>query len=63
MAEKTARLATRIDTKVDERLRLLAHVRRQRMGRVLSELLDRALPSAVELTEQISNGGGADERS
>lgn len=58
----TARLATRIDPKVDERLRLLAHLRRKRMGHVLTELLDGALPSADELTEQIRNGGADGDR-
>ena len=56
MADKTARVAARIGRDVDERLRLLAHLRRKRMGYVLTEVLDLALPSADELAEQIRQG-------
>lgn len=56
MVEKTARVTARIGRDVDERLRLLAHLRRKRMGYVLTEVLDGALPSADELTDQIRNG-------
>lgn len=51
---QTARLAADIDASVDARLRLLALVRRQRrIGRLLSDVLDKALPSAEELTAQL----------
>ena len=40
-----ARLGTRITAPVARRLRLLVLVRRQPLNRVLTELLDEALPS------------------
>jgi hypothetical protein len=43
------RLATRISTTVDRRLRMLALVQSQPLSHVLVTLLDRALPSADEL--------------
>jgi hypothetical protein len=48
-----ARLATRISRDVDGRLRLLALVRRIRLGQLIDQLLDQALPSADELAEQM----------
>ena len=43
------RLATRISTAVDRRLRMLALVQSQPLSHVLVALLDRALPPADEL--------------
>ena len=43
------RLATRITTTVDRRLRMLALARSQPLSHVLADLLDQALPSADEL--------------
>lgn len=52
---QTARLAADIAADVDARLRLLALVRGQRrIGRLLTDVLDKALPSAEELTAQLS---------
>jgi hypothetical protein len=62
MTDNEARLATRIDRGVDERLRLTATVRGKRLGRFLSELLDTHLPSARELADLISRrGAGPDD--
>jgi len=55
-----ARLNTWISPGVDERLRLLALLRRQRLGRLLTHLLDQALPSADELTAQMREVRGND---
>lgn len=43
------RLATRITTAVDRRLRMLALIRSQPLSHVLVSLLDQALPPADEL--------------
>jgi hypothetical protein len=51
---ETKRLATYIGVGVDERLRLLALLRRQRLSRLLTDLLDTALPTAEELTGQLA---------
>jgi hypothetical protein len=51
------RLATRISTGVDLRLRMLALVQSQPLSHVLVALLDRALPSAEELAARL----GADQ--
>jgi len=60
---QTARLAADIDAAVDARLRLLALVKRQRrIGRLLSDVLDEALPSAEELTAQLQGGARHDAR-
>ena len=48
-----ARLATRLSRDVNTRLRLLALVRHVRLCRLLDQLLDQALPSAAELTDQM----------
>lgn len=53
MASKNTRLATWIGAGVDHRLRLLALVRRQGLGHLLTDLLDQALPSAAELADQV----------
>ena len=50
----TARLATRITTSVDTRLRQLALVSRRRISHVLDDVLDAALPSAEDLSAQLT---------
>jgi hypothetical protein len=63
MAGLTARLGTRISPDTDHRLRLLVLVRRKPLSRVLTDLLDDALPSADQLAEQLKasrNGASAD---
>jgi hypothetical protein len=58
MTEKEeGRLATRIDPAVDERLRLTATVKGQRIGRFLNELLDAHLPSMGELADLVGKKG------
>jgi hypothetical protein len=49
------RLATRITTPVDRRLRMLALIRRQPLSYVLVGLLDQALPSADELAAALGD--------
>jgi hypothetical protein len=62
MTDNEARLATRIDRAVDERLRLTATVSGKRLGRFLTELLDAHLPSARELADLIGKRGrGSDD--
>jgi hypothetical protein len=57
---QTARLAADIDAGVDARLRLLALVRRQRrIGRLLSEVLDSALPTHEELARLVGQAGAS----
>jgi hypothetical protein len=56
----SARLGTRITGPVARRLRLLVVLRRQPLNRVLTELLDKNLPSLAELTEQLSRQGSDD---
>ena len=48
-----ARLATRITTSVDARLRQLALSSRRRLSHVLDDVLDAALPSAEDLSAQL----------
>jgi hypothetical protein len=50
----TARLATRVTTSVDARLRQLALLRRRRISHVLDDVLDSALPSAQDLAAQVA---------
>jgi hypothetical protein len=50
----TARLATRVTTGVDTRLRQLALLSRQRISNVLDEVLDSALPTAQDLAAQVA---------
>jgi len=50
----TARLATRVTTSVDTRLRQLALVSRRRISHVLDDVLDAALPSAEDLSAQLA---------
>jgi hypothetical protein len=49
-----ARLATRITTSVDTRLRQLALVQRRRISHLLDELLDAALPTGQDLAAQFA---------
>jgi hypothetical protein len=49
----TARLATRVTTSVDTRLRQLALLSRRRISHVLDDVLDAALPSAEDLSAQL----------
>jgi hypothetical protein len=53
------RLATRITSAVDRRLRMLALVKGQALSHVLTGLLDQALPPADELASLL--GRGSDE--
>lgn len=56
----SARLGTRITGPVARRLRLLVVLRRQPLNRVLTELLDKNLPSLAELTEQLKRQASDD---
>lgn len=56
------RLACRIPRSIDQRLRLLAAMRRRSIARVLAEVLAAALPTADQLAEQLHQGGAHDER-
>lgn len=58
-ADRLARIATRISPGVDYRLRMLVLIERRPLSRILTELLDQALPPATELLEQIRDGGPA----
>lgn len=49
-----ARLATRITTSVDTRLRQLALVSRRRISHVLDDVLDAALPTTEDLTARFT---------
>jgi hypothetical protein len=49
-----ARLATRITSSVDSRLRQLALLRRRRLCHLLDDVLDAALPSSEELAAQFA---------
>lgn len=60
MGGYSARLGTRIPGPVARRLRLLTVVRREPLNRVLTELLDKNLPSLAELTEQLNRQGSDD---
>ena len=59
MAGLTARLGTRISPDRDHRLRLLVMVRRGKIGAVLDEVLDGALPDADQLAEQLRQKGAS----
>jgi hypothetical protein len=50
----TARLATRVTTSVDIRLRQLALLSRRCVSHVLDDVLDAALPSAEDLSAQLA---------
>jgi uncharacterized protein (DUF1778 family) len=54
MAKYDARLATRVTADVDQRLRFAAVAAgRKSLSAFLTEVLDRALPSAAELAAQL----------
>ena len=55
-----ARLATRTTADVAKRLRILATLRGLPLCHLLTELLDKALPSADKLAGQLQNGHGDD---
>jgi hypothetical protein len=50
----SARLATRITTSVDIRLRQLALLQRRRISHLLDDLLDAALPTGEDLAAQFA---------
>jgi hypothetical protein len=56
-----ARLATRITTSVDARLRQLALLSRRRISHVLDEVLDSALPTAEDLSTQLARVAGSEQ--
>lgn len=51
------RLATRLSPGVDRRLRMLALAERRPLSRVLTELLDEALPAADSLAARLRESG------
>ena len=53
MTQDQVRIATSIGAEVNHRLRLAALLRNRRLSSLLTELLDRSLPSTAELTEQL----------
>jgi hypothetical protein len=53
-----ARLATRITTSVDTRLRQLALLQRRRISHLLDDLLDAALPTTEDLAAQFVHSTG-----
>ena len=57
----TARLATRVTTSVDTRLRQLALLSRRRISHVLDDVLDAALPSAEDLSAQLARRASANQ--
>ena len=57
----TARLATRVTTSVDTRLRQLALVSRRRISHVLDDVLDAALPSAEDLSAQLTRRASSNQ--
>jgi hypothetical protein len=62
MASDNTRSATWISADVDERLRLQAMFSRLRLSQLLTDLLDKALPSVAELTAQLQGGARRDAR-
>ena len=54
----TARLAARVTTSVDTRLRQLALLSRRRVSHVLDDVLDSALPTARDLAAQLAELAG-----
>lgn len=54
----SARLATRITTSVDIRLRQLALLQRRRISHLLDDLLDAALPTSEDLAAQFARSTG-----
>ena len=57
----TARLATRVTTSVDTRLRQLALLSRRRISHVLDDVLDAALPTAEDLSTRLARLAGSEE--
>lgn len=57
MAGSGSRLATVIGPEQDRRLRLTACVQNKPIGALLTELLDRNLPSITELADAIRSAG------
>ena len=57
MRQLNTRLATRISAETDRRLRLTALVRGMRLGHLLDQILSQHLPTASQLTAQISAEG------
>lgn len=55
----SVRLATRISSDADRRLRMQALAERKPLSRLLSELIDRALPPADELAARLGETGEA----
>ncbi|MHB1431492.1 MAG: hypothetical protein ACYCVZ_05180 [Streptosporangiaceae bacterium] len=62
MAQDQVRIATSIGAEVNHRLRLAALLRNRRLSSLLTELLDGSLPSAAELTEQLSEAATSGDR-
>jgi hypothetical protein len=56
----TERLSTWLPPDIGQRLRHVAVMRRQRLNRVLAEILDLALPTSAELADQVK-GHATDE--
>jgi hypothetical protein len=52
------RLATRITSDADRRLRMLALAERKPLSRLLSDLIDRAVPPADELARRLRDPAG-----
>jgi hypothetical protein len=61
MTDSDSRLATVIGREQGRRLRLAARVQGKRIGDLVTELLDKGLPTADELADQIRNGDSADD--
>jgi hypothetical protein len=57
VASQKPRLVAEISEDTDRRLRLLVVLRRQPLTRVLTDVLDRALPSCAELAQGLTSGG------
>lgn len=55
-----ARLAARVTSLVDRRLRMLAILKNQPLGHVLDGLLDQHLPPVDELAALLSRGDSGD---
>jgi hypothetical protein len=57
-----ARLATRVTGDVRRRLKIAARVRDLTISALLTEVLDRALPTDAELADQVKGGSRDDQR-
>jgi hypothetical protein len=58
VASHKPRLVAEISEDTDRRLRLLVVLRRQPLARVLTDVLDGALPSRAELAAEVGQPGG-----